>query len=116
MLTDEELQAIADEYVRSLPQWESHDIRAERSFTMHDPPGAYFTTNPRRFVQTNSHVATASDIAEARSNGIFIYRESGTVRQFKLRDLNTLGVECPDDIRHLLTGPVTPRRPWWKFW
>ena len=115
MLTDDELQAIADEFASKLPDSESHDIRAEWAFTMHDPPGAYFTMNPRRTLSIR-RFAAYRNIPEARSNGIFVYRESGTVRQFKLRDLNTLGVECADDIRHLLTGPITPRRPWWKFW
>ncbi len=126
---DYDLQDMADEYVRSeLPQWESFDIHADWTFTLHDPPGAYFTLNPRSF-KPSPHPAAYRNIPEAKSMGVFINRENGEVRHFTIREVEDSisspetpeadppdwGAK-PDHIRYILSGAGTPHRPWWKFW
>jgi hypothetical protein len=124
MLTDAELQAIADEYVRSLPDWEEMGIHAVRICTLHDPPGECFRSAVSIPPERTGPTAYTAAPAGALSDLFFIYRESGLVRRLELRPAWSappgIEFESADHIRWILAGAVptepTPPRPWWKFW
>ncbi len=122
MLSDEQLQAIADEYVRSeLLEWELWDIRANLAFATSNPPGAYFKPRIHNWVPELDDKATM-DLTEPIEHGFFVYRGTGDKRIITGSDIGGARWSIdwgndpkywevdikPEHIRYILTGAIHP--------
>lgn len=122
MLTDDELQAIADKYVRTeLSEWKLWDIRPNLMFTIPNPAGAYFKPRIYNWVPELDDNAR-KDLTEPLAQGFFIHRETGDTRIISEGDIggahwsidwgnvpNPWETEVkPEHIRYVLTGAIHP--------
>jgi len=130
MLTDAELQAIADEYVRA----ESPEWVAVWEVPLNHPSSVYFSHRHRDWVGEPRSL-DSSEPRALGSAGFFIYRENGTIEEFgsglfapAMQKLGFQMVGTPTDLPKLVnqmlqdkhsfeaTGSFPAPRPWWKFW
>ncbi len=120
MLTDDELQAIADEaarlklFGRPLPE-----LVGEPFFGLDNPAGIHF-----RIRDTGEQSITLGGFrgGYVAAAGFFVYRASGAVRAFHQDEFGP-GMHVPNNrdelkqhVQRILRGHPPRRRPWWKFW
>lgn len=136
-LSDEKLQAIADESIRK----SLSAFVAVWKYAMDSPPGVYFEPRHRDWVgKPHDDLREPGVLGTA---GLFVYRSNGEVRNFSSGEwaaaaralgvapdappedfLKVIGLmffpedlwDCIDD--DVFGQPVlrVARRPWWKFW
>ncbi len=114
MLTDAELQAIADEYVANTerPYSTGREVLVERVFNLTKPPGTYFILVPQKnSPQTQPGILQGEPIEETLAymapvsnpevnplgEGFFVFRDTGDVQAFSSTEFH--------DARHQIGNP-----------